>query len=327
MRNQDNRKKKLATWQKLWSYLDDYKQILIIDCNHMSATLLQEVREVLRPFNAVLLIDKNTMIKAGIRKKMERPKKGDKDYKTRQRSYRPIPELEKLIELCSGNVGLIFCKDRLFEIKNKLKNFREMKKSRVGYIAPHDFVVHPGPVNTRHSYTTLFDDLTEMCRNYKIIVKEETEIVRKGKRINSKQHAYLENLMSYPFTCKLSIPYAYDNGFVYDASVLDIGKKGVIEQLRKAANELTAISLHIGYLHALAIRQSISFAFRNMVAFALATDYDFEQSLPIKEKIRKIELAKQEAEEVEERKRQETERQMEEELFIGMDLFGDYDEY
>jgi len=66
-------------WKKLWGFLEKYKAIITVNANQVGSNQLQNVRAQLRKKNAVLLMGKNTLIKAGIRHAMKKPTQDDKD--------------------------------------------------------------------------------------------------------------------------------------------------------------------------------------------------------------------------------------------------------
>eukprot|EP00826_Nyctotherus_ovalis_P006348 TRINITY_DN1148_c0_g1_i26.p1 TRINITY_DN1148_c0_g1~~TRINITY_DN1148_c0_g1_i26.p1 ORF type:complete len:206 (+),score=30.41 TRINITY_DN1148_c0_g1_i26:212-829(+) len=190
------------------------------------------MRQIIRPFGATLLIGKNTLLKAGIRRKMQKPEKSDEDYETRSRTYRPMPELETLLELCNGNVGFIFCKDRIEEMKGKLNGLKSFKEPSVGLIAPHDIVIQPGPTsvlkNKKHFFEML--GIAYKIKWNTINIMEEKKLVSKGKKITKDQYAFMEKTNILHVVYELKFTHFYDNGAVYNPSMLDIGKSRIIQR-------------------------------------------------------------------------------------------------
>jgi hypothetical protein len=48
------------------------------------------------------------LLKAGIKRRMDEPKPTDEDCEYRKTTFKPAPELQKLIDVCEGYLGLIF---------------------------------------------------------------------------------------------------------------------------------------------------------------------------------------------------------------------------
>jgi large subunit ribosomal protein LP0 len=55
----DKRAKKYSYWERLWTLLEDYKQILIVNCNNVSSKQIQDIRFKLRALDAVVVMGKN----------------------------------------------------------------------------------------------------------------------------------------------------------------------------------------------------------------------------------------------------------------------------
>lgn len=328
MGREETRKKKFELWLRLWKYLDDYKKILIVRCSNVTASVFQDIRKALRPLGAHILMGKNTLIKAGIKRKMEAPKNTDEDYEIRKQNYRPMPELEKLISVCNGYIGLIFCRDNLSEVKEKMKEFKCIKGAKVGVVSPCDVMIPPGPTGLDPKQTNFFQALNIQTKIVKtqIEILHETKIISKGQKITASECALLDKLNIKPFVFELIVHQVYDNGVIYSPAVLDIGKAEVIKKLRKGATYLTSAALQTGYPTTLAARQMLLTGFKNMLSFTMTTDYTFKQAQAIKEVMSSMPVApaasskapdkRSEPEPVEEKKQEE------EQMSFG-NIFGD----
>lgn len=284
MGREESRKKKFALWVKLWKYLDEYKKVLVVKCSNVSANLFQEIRQNIRPLGATILMGKNTLLKAGMHRKMEEPKESDEDYQIRKQHYHPMPELEKLVGTCKGYVGLVFCRDNLSEVKDMLKKSKCIKGAKVGAISPCDVVIQPGPTGLDPKQTAFFQALniqTKIVRT-QIEIITETKVISKGQKISASECALLDKLNIRPYVYELSVVQVYDNGVLYSPTVLDIGKAEVIQKLRKGASYLTAAAMQTGYPTTLSVKQLLLSGFKNMLSLTLSTEYTFKQAQAIK---------------------------------------------
>lgn len=59
-------------------------------------------------------------MKAALNRKLVMPEEGDEDYNERKDTFKPQPELEKIINLLKGNTGIIFSNGDLSEVKKIL---------------------------------------------------------------------------------------------------------------------------------------------------------------------------------------------------------------
>jgi len=113
----EKRTKKEAYWKKLSEITDKYKKAIMVDCDNVSSKQLNLIRLKLRPLNAVMIMGKNTLMKAALNHKMGKPVEDDEDYDDRKDSWKPCPELDKIVNLLKGNTGLIFSNGDLSDIK------------------------------------------------------------------------------------------------------------------------------------------------------------------------------------------------------------------
>ncbi|KAI2568271.1 RPLP0 isoform 25, partial [Pan troglodytes] len=96
-----------ATWKsnyflKIIQLLDDYPKCFIVGADNVGSKQMQQIRMSLRG-KAVVLMGKNTMMRKAIRGHLENN-----------------PALEKLLPHIRGNVGFVFTKEDLTEIRDML---------------------------------------------------------------------------------------------------------------------------------------------------------------------------------------------------------------
>jgi large subunit ribosomal protein LP0 len=275
------------------------------------------------------------LIKAGLLRKFEAPKPEDEDYATRKVNFKAIPALEKLIPVCEGYLGLVFCRDNLSEVKDLLKKYQCTKGAKLNAESPSDVYIQAGPTGLDPKQTAFFQALNIQTK----IVKTQIEIINAGKIINKGQKigasecALLDKLGIRPFKFEVIVSHVYDNGVIYSPSVLDIKKEEIIEKLRLGANYLTAASLSAGYPTTLSTRQSILSGFRNLVAATMGVAYDFNEAKAIKTAVEsqpkeeakavetKPKVEKKEAEKAEVVPEKKEEKQEEQMTGFG-DIFG-----
>jgi len=93
--------KKQAYFSKIVSLLEEYPKIFIVGADNVGSNQMQTIRVSLRK-EAILLMGKNTMMRKAIRGHL--PKN---------------PALEALLPKVKGNMGFLFTKGDLGEIKKK----------------------------------------------------------------------------------------------------------------------------------------------------------------------------------------------------------------
>uniref|UniRef100_A0A3Q3SM37 Large ribosomal subunit protein uL10 n=1 Tax=Mastacembelus armatus TaxID=205130 RepID=A0A3Q3SM37_9TELE len=117
-----------ATWKsnyfmKIIQLLDDYPKCFIVGADNVGSKQMQTIRLSLRG-KAVVLMGKNTMMRKAIRGHLENN-----------------PALEKLLPHIKGNVGFVFTKEDLAEVRDLLLANKVPAAARAGAIAPCDVTV------------------------------------------------------------------------------------------------------------------------------------------------------------------------------------------
>uniref|UniRef100_A0A3B3B6S9 Large ribosomal subunit protein uL10 n=1 Tax=Oryzias melastigma TaxID=30732 RepID=A0A3B3B6S9_ORYME len=117
-----------ATWKsnyfmKIIQLLDDYPKCFIVGADNVGSKQMQTIRLSLRG-KAVVLMGKNTMMRKAIRGHLENN-----------------PALEKLLPHIKGNVGFVFTKEDLAEVRDMLLANKVPAAARAGAIAPCDVTV------------------------------------------------------------------------------------------------------------------------------------------------------------------------------------------
>uniref|UniRef100_G1N9Q6 Large ribosomal subunit protein uL10 n=1 Tax=Meleagris gallopavo TaxID=9103 RepID=G1N9Q6_MELGA len=103
--------------------LDDYPKCFVVGADNVGSKQMQQIRMSLRG-KAVVLMGKNTMMRKAIRGHLENN-----------------PALEKLLPHIRGNVGFVFTKEDLTEIRDMLLANKVPAAARAGAIAPCDVTV------------------------------------------------------------------------------------------------------------------------------------------------------------------------------------------
>ncbi len=261
--------KKIAYDAKLCQLLDEYHQILVAAADNVGSNQLQNIRQGLRG-DSVVLMGKNTMMKRSIRIHSE--KTGNKAFLN-------------LIPLLQGNVGLIFTKGDLKEVREEVAKYKVGAPAPVGLIAPIDVVVPPGNTGLDPSQTSFFQVLNIPTKINKGTVEIITpvELIKKGDKVGSSEAALLAKLGIRPFSYGLVVQSVYDNGSVFAPEVLDLTEDDLIEKFAVGVSMVTSLALAISYPTLAAAPHMFINAYKNVLAVAVATEYSFPQADEVKE--------------------------------------------
>ncbi|XP_076925461.1 large ribosomal subunit protein uL10-like [Bidens hawaiensis] len=261
--------KKIAYDSKLCQLLDDYTQVLVAAADNVGSNQLQNIRQGLRG-DSVILMGKNTMMKRSIR--MHSEKTGNKAYLN-------------LIPLLVGNVGLIFTKGDLKEVREEVAKYKVGAPARVGLVAPVDVVVPPGNTGLDPSQTSFFQVLNIPTKINKGTVEIITpvELIKKGDKVGSSEAALLAKLGIRPFSYGLVVQTVYDNGSVFSPEVLDLTEDDLVEKFALGVSMVTSLALAIHYPTVAAAPHMLINGYKNLLAVAVEIEYSFPLADKVKE--------------------------------------------
>nr|ACJ84880.1 unknown [Medicago truncatula] len=254
---------------KLCQLIDEYTQILVVNADNVGSKQLQNIRQGLRG-DSVVLMGKNTMMKRSVR--MHAEKTGNNAFLN-------------LIPLLVGNVGLIFTKGDLKEVSEEVAKYKVGAPARVGLVAPIDVVVPPGNTGLDPSQTSFFQVLnipTKINKGTAEIITP-VELIKKGDKVGSSEAALLAKLGITPFSYGLVVLSVYDNGSVFSPEVLDLTEDDLVAKFAIGVSMVTSLSLAISYPTLAAAPHMFVNAYKNVLAFAVATEYSFPEADKVKE--------------------------------------------
>jgi len=261
-----------ATWKsnyflKLVSLLEDYPKCFIVGADNVGSKQMQQIRISLRG-SAVVLMGKNTMMRKAIRGHVERN-----------------PALEKILPHIKGNVGFVFTRDELVEIRDKLLENKVRAPARAGAIAPLPVVIPAQNTGLGPEKTSFFQALSIPTKISKgtIEIINDVHILKPGDKVGASEATLLNMLNISPFSYGLVVEQVYDSGTIFSPEILDIKPEDLIEKFLAGVQNLAAVSLAINYPTTASAPHSIANGFKNLLAIAAATDVEFKEAETIKE--------------------------------------------
>lgn len=263
------RDKKIQYFAKLKELLTEYKSIFVVGVDNVSSQQMHEIRKTLRG-EATVLMGKNTMVRRAIRGFLAE-----------------LPEFEKLLPFVKGNVGFIFTNGDLKEIRESVTSNVVAAPARAGAVAPMDVWVPAGNTGMEPGKTSFFQALgvpTKIARGT-IEIVSDVKVVEAGSKVGPSEASLLNLLNISPFTYGMTVVQVYDNGQVFPASILDITDDELVKHFVSAINTIASISLAVGYPTLPSVGHSVINHYKNVLALSIATDYTFEGSEAIKDRL------------------------------------------
>jgi len=170
---------------KVVSLLEEYPRFLVVSCDNIGSKLMQTIRLSLRPQGARILMGKNTLIKKAIKTRLEEH-----------------PEWAPILDVIHHNVGLVFTKGTLSDLKAKVLENTVPAVAKTGSVAPED-VLLPKQVTTLEPAKTNFfaalDIATKITRGC-VEILNDVKLCEKGRKVGSSEAALLQMLDIKPFT-------------------------------------------------------------------------------------------------------------------------------
>lgn len=263
------RDKKIQYFAKLKELLTEYKSVFVVGVDNVSSQQMHEIRKALRG-EAQVLMGKNTMVRRAIRGFLA-----------------DLPEYEKLLPFVKGNVGFIFTNGDLKSVRETVVSNVVAAPARAGAVAPKDVYVPAGNTGMEPGKTSFFQALgvpTKIARGT-IEIVSDVKVVEAGSKVGPSEASLLNLLNISPFTYGMTVVQVYDNGQVFPPSILDITNEELVGHFVSAINTIASISLAVGYPTLPSVGHSVVNHYKNVLALSIATEYTFEGSEAIKERL------------------------------------------
>lgn len=261
-----------TTWKsnyflRLVQLLDEFPKCFIVGVDNVGSKQMQTIRVSLRK-HAVLLMGKNTMIRKAIRGHLDNN-----------------PALERLLPHIKGNVGFVFTKEDLTEVREKIIENKVKAPARAGALAPLDVMIPAQNTGLGPEKTSFFQALQIPTKISKgtIEILNEIHLIKKDDRVGASEATLLNMLNISPFSYGLKILQVYDSGTVFAPDILDITPEDLRSAFVEGVRNVASISLAIGYPTVASAPHSIINGLKNLIAIALETDITFKEAEMAKE--------------------------------------------
>jgi len=219
-----------ATWKanyftKIVQLLDDYPKCFIVGADNVGSKQMQQIRMSLRG-TAVVLMGKNTMMRKAIRGHLERN-----------------PALEKLLAHIRGNVGFVFTRSDLVEVRDKLLENKVKAPARAGAIAPCPVVIPAQNTGLGPEKTSFFQALSIPTKISKgtIEIINDVHILKEGDKVGPSEATLLNMLNISPFNYGLLVEMVYDSGTIFEPKILDIKPEDLRAKFMEGVSCLAAV--------------------------------------------------------------------------------------
>jgi large subunit ribosomal protein LP0 len=261
-----------ATWKanyfiKLLKCLEEFPKCFLVGVDNVGSKQMQEIRIALRGKGEVLM-GKNTMIRKAIRGHLQKN-----------------PALEKLLPYVVGNVGFVFTKDDLGEVREAIVSKKVAAPAKAGSIAPVDVMLPAQNTGLGPEKTSFFQALSIPTKIAKgtIEILNDVNLIKKGEKVGASEAALLNMLGIFPFSYGLIIQHVYDSGTIFEPSVLDMTTADLRAKFLQGVTNVASVCLAINYPTLASIAHTFVNGLKNLMALAAETDVSFKEAEKLKE--------------------------------------------
>ena len=147
--------------------------------------------------------------------------------------------------------------------------------AKVGATAPCDVTVPAGPTGCDPSQISFFHALNISTKIQKgqIEIVKDVKVCTKGQPVGNSEATLLQKLNIRPFMYGMEIVAVYDDGSILAPEVVALSPNDILEKFRRAASNISALSLSLGLVNDASAPHILANAFKNLAAISLVTDY------------------------------------------------------
>ncbi|BES94624.1 unnamed protein product [Nesidiocoris tenuis] len=261
-----------ATWKsnyftKLIQLLEEYPKCFIVGADNVGSKQMQQIRMSLRG-SAVVLMGKNTMMRKAIRGHVERNQ-----------------ALEKILPHIRGNVGFVFTRGELTEVRDRLLQNKVRAPARAGAVAPCPVIIPSQNTGLGPEKTSFFQALSIPTKISKgtIEIISDVHILKEGDKVGASEATLLNMLNISPFSYGLIVEMVYDSGTTFEPKILDIKPEDIRIKFQEGVANLAAVCLEISYPTLASAPHSLVNGLKNLLAIAAETEIEFKEAMKLKE--------------------------------------------
>lgn len=185
------------------------------------------------------------------------------------------PEVKNLVKYLGNGSVLLFSNLDAFKLFKLFKQNKIKGAAKPGQIAPADIVIPagetnlpPGPVLTDLKNAKI----KAKIQGPKVVITDDALVAKKGEAISPQVSSILSKLGVQPMEIGLEIQAVYDNGTLYEGSVLDIDEEGIKSNLALAHMQALNLCVFAGIMNEQSIVPIIQKATREANALQSTID-------------------------------------------------------
>ncbi|MCS3901011.1 50S ribosomal protein L10 [Methanococcus voltae] len=256
---------KIASWKvdevnALKDLLKSGNVVAIIDMMEVPSVQLQEIRDNIRDL-MTLRMSRNTLMKRAIEEVAEETNN---------------PSFTKLVDCLEKGAAIIATEMNPFKLYKTLNESKSPAPIKAGATAPCDIEIKagstgmpPGPFLSELKAV----GLPAAIEKGKIGIKEDTIVAKEGDVVSAKLAVVLSKLDIKPMEVGLNVLGVYEDGIIYDSSVLKIDEDEFLAKLQNAYTGAFNLSVNAAIPTAETIETIVQKAFSNAKAVSVESAF------------------------------------------------------
>ena len=239
----------VAQWKKkvvsqLQDIVNDSKTVALVKINGIPAPQMQKMRAELRDTSRVMAA-KNKLIKLAIQSSAEKK-----------------PGVEKLIDYIEHQqLALVGTDSNSFSFFKEIETAKTKAPAKGGETAPDDIVVKAGPTSFKPG--PIVGEFGKVgipaaIEGGKIVIKKDKTVVKAGEKISRDLAQMLAKLEIFPITVGMDVIAAYEEGTVFDRSVLAVDESEYLAKVQTASSSAFNLAMQIGYVSDMTVKPLIA---------------------------------------------------------------------
>lgn len=238
------------------------KSFAMVGIDRMPGRQFQQIRKSLRG-KAKIKVVKKTLLKRAI-------------------DGMNIETLKQMDNFMDGPIAAIFSQENSFRLYKEIEASRTKAPAKGGEIAPEDIVLEakatnlkPGPVVGELQKAGIPASIDQG----KVMIRKDTVVVKKGDKISREKAMALSKLEIMPLELGLNFRASYEDGIVYDSSVLGVSTHDFLNRLSSGHSMAIALSIHLDYYNRETTPIFVSKAHGSALALSLAVSYPTKENI------------------------------------------------
>ncbi len=250
----------VAQWKKevvaeLQDIIKNSKTVALVSINGIPAVQMQKMRENLRE-KAKVRVAKNKLLKIAL-----------------QNAAQEKPGVETLVDYIQHQqLAIVGTENNAFSFFKEIEKSKTRAPAKGGETAPEDIVVKAGPTSFKPG--PIVGEFGKVgipaaIEGGKIVIKKDKTVVKAGEKIPRDLAQMLTKLEIYPITVGMDVLAAYEEGTVFDKSVLAVDESEYLGKVRSAASGAFNLAMYMGYVSDMTIEPLLAKAARDALNLAV----------------------------------------------------------